>query len=144
MWIWFCWFLSGLKYLMVGMFKYMPWGLMQCGTVIKRETKWSNYITCWGKCNNMFCCLDCINPSEAWDDPSVPLLPQATRLWGYILHPEEREHRYHLTAPALPQQLHPFLPRDTPYISRFNLYKWCYPHILKPRKCPCRNNLDFD
>lgn len=59
-------------------------------TTINRNIKLSNYVTCLEKCKNTFFYLDCINASEACNDQSVPLLPWATRLWGYILHLEER------------------------------------------------------
>ena len=78
----------------------------------------------------MFCCLDCINAGEARNDPSVPILPQATRLKGYILHPEEREQHVSSDAPALPKQLLPLLPRDTPYISR--MWECAIPTFINP------------
>lgn len=60
---------------------------MECSAIIiNRNIKLSNYVTYLEKCKNMFCCLDCINASEACNDPSVPLMPQATKLWGFILH----------------------------------------------------------
>lgn len=59
-------------------------------TTINKNIKLSNYVTCLEKCKNTFFYLDCISASEACNDQSVPLLPWATRLWGYILHLEER------------------------------------------------------
>lgn len=106
----------------------------------KTHTKWSNYITCLEKHKNMFCCLYCINASEAGNDLSGTLLPQATRLRGYILHLGERERTssdHFCSGKAAP----PLFPGTCPTWAGLNLYKWCNSRFIKCIKFSCRNNL---
>lgn len=79
----------------------------------------------------MFCSLDCIEASGACNDQSVSLLPQTTRLSGYILHFEERDRNNTLSdhshsAKAAPP---PFFPGTLPTQEDVNPFKLCYLHI---------------
>lgn len=94
----------------------MPWGLMECNTIIiNRNIKLSDYVTCLEKCKNMFLCR--LHQSQ-WSFQWSCLRPQVSGVISSTLKKQTRIVYYLTVLFTLPKLLIPFLLRHPSYISK--------------------------